>query len=87
LLVKTGGIIMTFIKKIQDKPKMFFCLFSIILLTFSFYFNPFAKFLNHYDKNFDWWSDSIIYSDIIYNNIYHLDSLPLYFQKAFLLVD
>ena len=56
---------------LQKNKKIIFSIFSVLILTFSLFLNAFAKLSYRYDTNFDWWSDSIIYSDILYNNVYH----------------
>ncbi|MEE1219590.1 MAG: hypothetical protein U0L20_06685 [Ruminococcus sp.] len=57
---------------LKSNTQRYICFFIVSILVFSiaFVFNSTGYLSNESDGNFDWWSESLIYSDLIYSKEY-----------------
>ena len=57
---------------IKTKKQKIMCFFlaSIFIFTATFFVNPSRYLSDESESNFDWWSESLIYADLLYHNEY-----------------
>lgn len=57
---------------LKTNKQKYICFFiaSVLLFSVAFIFNSTVYLSNESDGNFDWWSESMIYADIMYHNDY-----------------